>query len=79
MVQSYMWSRNETQTFVGFIWIFVYVLAAQTSAGQAGCEFKTVCQPKGYERIIWKILRKSGYFPLKKGLKSHPFLPMEKF
>ena len=34
--------------FDGLIWIFVYVLAAQTSAGQAGPKFKTV-----YQRV-WK-------------------------
>ena len=36
MVHSYIWSRNETQPFGGFIWIFVYVLAAKTSADQEG-------------------------------------------
>ena len=28
MVRSYIWLRNETQPYGGFIWIFVYVLAA---------------------------------------------------
>ena len=50
MVQSYMWSRNETQ--VGLIWIFVYVLAAQTSAGQAGPKFKIVSQLAGFHFSI---------------------------
>ena len=40
MVHSYIWSRNETQPFGGFIWIFVYVFAAQTSADQEGPKFK---------------------------------------
>ena len=30
--------------FGGLIYTFVYVLAAQTSTGQAGSKFKTVCQ-----------------------------------
>ena len=50
MVRSYIWSRNETQPFGGFIWIFVYVLAAQTSAGQAAPKFKIVSQMAGY---VW--------------------------
>ena len=40
--------------------MFVYGLAAQTFAGQAGPTLKTVCH--GYERIIREILRRSGYF-----------------
>ena len=38
-----------------------FVLVAQTSAGQAGPKFKTVCQSV-YERIIQEILKRSGYF-----------------
>ena len=34
--------------FGGLIWIFVYVLAAQTSAGKTGPKFKTVC-PRVWE------------------------------
>ena len=45
---------------LGLIWIFVYVLAAQTSAGQASPNSKQ--SAKGYERIIREILRRSGYF-----------------
>ena len=48
MVRSYIWSRNETQPFGGFIWIFVYVLAAQTSAGQASSKFVS----RIYERSV---------------------------
>ena len=40
--------------------MFVYVLAAQTFAGQAGPRLITVGH--GYERIIQEILRRSGYF-----------------
>ena len=40
--------------------MFVYVLAAQTSAGQAVPRFKQ--SAKEYERIIREILRRSGYF-----------------
>ena len=52
MVPSYMWLRNETQPFGGFIWIFVYVLAAQTSAGQAAPKFKIVSQMAGFHFTI---------------------------
>ena len=39
--------------------IFVYVLASQISASQAGSKFKTVCKrAKGHERIIWEIFKK---------------------
>ena len=41
IVRSYIWSRNETQTFGGFIWIFVYVFAAQNQQpSQVGPKFK---------------------------------------
>ena len=41
MIRSYIWSRNETQTFGGFIWIFVYVFAAQNQQpSQVGPKFK---------------------------------------
>ena len=64
-------AENTTVTFIhrdGFkpvkprliYWIFVYVLAAQTSTGQASPEFKTVRQR------VWKNnsrdFKKSGYF-----------------
>ena len=38
----------------------IYVLTAQTSAGQTGPESKQ--STKGHERIIRDILRRSGYF-----------------
>ena len=41
--------------FGGLTLIFVYVLAAQTPAGQAGPRFKTVC-------LIRDMLRRSGYY-----------------
>ena len=46
--------------FDKLIWIFVYILAAQTSAGQTGPKFKK--SVKVYERIIREFLRRSGYF-----------------
>ena len=60
-------------SFVPFgrlIWIFVYVLAVETFAGQAGLRFKTVCQKvwknnlREFEKI-WLLLLKivwSQYF-----------------
>ena len=45
------WLKSSNYSFVPFgelIWIFGYVLAAKTSAGQAGPKFKTVCQR------VWK-------------------------
>ena len=62
-VSSQICLKSSNYPFVpfgGIIWIFVNVLAEQTSASQASSKFKTV--PKGYERIIWEILRRSGYF-----------------
>ena len=46
--------------FGGLIWISFYVLAAQTSAGQAGPKFKTVRHER--KRIIRGILRRSDNF-----------------
>ena len=37
-------SNYSLVPFGGLFWTFVYVLAAQTSAGQAGPKFKAVCQ-----------------------------------
>ena len=42
-------TRDMSQTLGRLIWIFVYVLDAQTSAGQVGPRFKRVCQR------VWKI------------------------
>ena len=50
-VPSKIFLKSLNYSFVPFselIWIFIYVLAAQTSAGQAGSKFKTVCQR------VWK-------------------------
>ena len=59
--QIYLKSLNYSfASFGGLIWIFVYILAAQTSAGQTGPKFKK--SVKVYERIIREILRRSGYF-----------------
>ena len=46
-IQFYLKSLDYSFVpFVGIIWLFVYVLAAQTSAGQAGPKFN-INPPKG--------------------------------
>ena len=55
MVPSYMWLKDETQPFGGFILIFVYVLAVQTSAGQAGPKFIIDSQMAGFHFSITYI------------------------
>ena len=55
MVHSYMWWRNDTLPFGRFIWIFVYVLAVQTSAGQAGPKFIIDSQMAGFHFSITYI------------------------
>ena len=42
-----------------FEYLFMFLLCRHLP-GQAGPKIKTVCQ--GYERIIWEVFRRSGYF-----------------
>ena len=66
-LSSHIFLKSLNHSFVYFswlIWIFVYLLAAKTSASQAGPKFKTVRQRVLYERIVQEILRRSGYFRL---------------
>ena len=63
--QIFLKSLNFSSVpFFGLILIFVYVLAAQTSAGQAGPKFKTLRQRvwKNNPRDFMKIC--SGYFSI---------------
>ena len=50
-LSSHIFLKSLNHSFVYFgwlFWIFVYLLAAKTSASQAGPKFKTVCQ------MVWK-------------------------